>query len=144
MNLWLLGRQFFKQTLPRRVVIAQTAWGLNFRRTFICCVSFISELAGSNLVDTAQSSPSPMALFICVRRALLSNKKKDLVVQSHFRTNITQLSGSNVKYNKGFHKSRQFLDFSSASSTLVMFSIKIDDFGFDFHKISLSGIVGSS
>ena len=32
--------------------------------------------------------------------------------------------------------------FSSFSGTLVRFPIKIDDFGFDFHKISLSGIVG--
>ena len=39
---------------------------------------------------------------------------------------------------------RRYLGFLSFSSTLVRFSIEICDFGFDFHKISLFGIVQAS
>ena len=42
---------------------------------------------------------------------------------------------------KRFYKSRRFSGFSTFSDTQVTFLTKIDDFGFDFHKISLCGIV---
>ena len=38
-------------------------------------------------------------------------------------------------------KNRRYLGFSSLNGTLVRFSIKIDEFGFDCHKMSLYGIV---
>ena len=68
-----------------------------------------------------------------------------VIVQSLFDTNLTQLRRSSVeqekKSHKRFYKNRRFSG-SSFSGILVRFSIKIGDFGFDFHKISLSGIVG--
>ena len=43
-----------------------------------------------------------------------------------------------------FTKIEDFQVFLFLSDTVVRFSIKIDDFGFEFHKISLSGIVEAS
>ena len=69
-------------------------------------------------------------------------RKKDLVVQSPFHTIVKQLTISiNVELGKGFHKNRQFSGFSSFGG---IFLIDIDDFGCDFHKISLSGVVDPS
>ena len=42
---------------------------------------------------------------------------------------------------KDFIKADDFQTFFSFSGTLARFSIKIDDSGFECHKISLSGIV---
>ena len=41
---------------------------------------------------------------------------------------------------KVLYKNRRFSGFSSFNSTVFRFSITIDDLGYDFHKISLSGI----
>ena len=53
---------------------------------------------------------------------------------------MAQLTRFNVEKENRFHKNRLFSDFSSFSGILVRFSIKMDHFSFDFHKISLSGI----
>ena len=50
-----------------------------------------------------------------------------------------QLTISNVDY-----ATIQYTGFCRSSGSLVRFSMKIDDFGFDFHKLSLSGIVNAS
>ena len=42
----------------------------------------------------------------------------------------------NVEQEKRFYKNRRLSGSSSFNGTLVRFSIKINDFGFDFHKIS--------
>ena len=70
-----------------------------------------------------------------------ANVEKDLVVQSRFHKTITQLTRCYVEWGKRFYKNRRFSGFSDFNGTLVRFSIKIDDFGFDVQKISLSGIV---
>ena len=57
---------------------------------------------------------------------------------------MIQLTRSSVEQEKRFHEYRRFLGFSSFSATLTKLPIKIDDFGFDVHKISFSSIVGAS
>ena len=50
---------------------------------------------------------------------------------------MTQL----MRSKKHFLKIDNYQGFFSFSGTLVRFSRRIDDFGFDFHKLFLSGIV---
>ena len=49
-----------------------------------------------------------------------------------------------LQWEKRFYRNRGFSSFSSYHYTLVRFPIKIYDFGFAFHKISLSVIVQAS
>ena len=70
-------------------------------------------------------------------------KEKDLVVL--ILLTITQLMRCNVEWGKDFVKIDDFQGlFFQFCGTLIRFSIKVDDFGFDFDKISLSGIVEAS
>ena len=46
-----------------------------------------------------------------------------------------------IEWGKIFYKNQQFSALSYSVATLVRASVKINDFGFDFHKISLYGIV---
>ena len=70
-------------------------------------------------------------------------RKKDLVEELF----LYDYNTNDERYcwieKKTFYKNWQFSGFSSFSGIRVRFSIKIDDFGFDFHKLSLSaaGIV---
>ena len=71
---------------------------------------------------------------------VLANEEKDLAVKSRFHIIITQLTKSYVEWEKRFYKNRRFSGFPSFSGAVVRFSILIDDFGCDFHKMSLSDI----
>ena len=113
----------------------QKARGLSSCKTFISSISLILELAGSDLVQTLLNPPQALWhwLFLSGVCVVFENKEKE-----PFSCNDNNWQDL---IWVGFCKNRRFSGFSSFSGTLIRFSIKIDDSGFDFHKISMSGIV---
>ena len=79
--------------------------------------------------------------FLLGGSIVFANEEKGLAVQSRFHKTITQLTRSYVEWGERVYKNRRFSGFSDFNGTLVRFSIKIDDFGFDVQKISLSGVL---
>ena len=90
--------------------------------------------------DTAQPSSSRIALIVIA----FANEEKGYSSTESFPTTITQMTGSNIEQEKGFLKIDNFQVFPVLVVLRLDFSIKIHVLPFDFHKISLYGIIETS